>query len=143
MHVRPLANAAGALALGGAALLAVAAPAAAEPKPTGSTGDVGIQSCSHPFSNLDARSGPFFDGNGINIRPGPHTSCNPVRGQGQASHNVDYWCWTSGDSVTNSAGETWSTWTYMVDTSTGIRGWVSDALLDFRDGTRGSNHFCG
>ncbi|MFD2766210.1 hypothetical protein [Micromonospora eburnea] len=83
--------------------------------------------CSHPHSNIDSGSGKLFNGSNINIRTGPHTSC-PSNGYGQLSHNVDFWCYTSGDGVTAN-GYTTHSWTYLKDTTTGVSGWVADALL--------------
>jgi hypothetical protein len=71
------------------------------------------------WSIKDARVGNFFNGNGINIRTGPSTSCTS-KGQGQASHSVQLDCWTSGDG---------GTWSHLFDFTTGVEGWVKDSLL--------------
>jgi hypothetical protein len=132
----------GALAAASMLLGVLVMPAdAGQPRPTGAkaaaTADgAGTRSCSHAHSNLDPRSGQFFDASGVYIRTGPHTSCTAL-GQGQLTHNVDYHCWAVGDTVNG-----WSTWTYLRDTTTGVSGWVSDSLLDYRDGTRGSTYAC-
>jgi hypothetical protein len=138
MHLRPLTNALAVLFLAATAAGTFAGSASA--KPSTPSGDVVIQSCPQGAVNRDARSGQFFDDNAVNIRTGPSTACTS-RGQGQLSHNVDYWCWASGQTITR-GGETWSTWTFLRDTTTGVQGWSSDAYLDFRDGTRGSNQAC-
>lgn len=103
---------------------------------------VGIMACSgHAHSNKDARSGQLFDASNVNIRRGPHTSCTSD-GQGQLSHNVDYHCYAVGDAVTRN-GITYTTWTYLRDTTTGVQGWVSDSLLDLNpNGSRGSLEAC-
>ena len=91
-------------------------------------------------SNDDTRSGQFFNGNYINIHTGPYTGCTSL-GQGQLTHTVDYWCFTYAEQVTAN-GLTMATWTYLKDVTTGVSGWVSDTLLDYRDGTHGSNKLC-
>jgi hypothetical protein len=50
-------------------------------------------------------------------------------GYGQYAHHVDFHCFTNGDKVTAN-GHTTYTWTYLRDTTTGVSGWVADALLD-------------
>lgn len=133
----------GAVGAGGMLLGTLVMPAdAGQPRPTGAkaaapAGGAGTLSCSHGHSNIDPRSGPFFDANNVLIRTGPHTPECTALGQGQLTHNVDYHCYAFGDSVNG-----WSTWTYLRNTSTGISGWVNDSLLDFRDGTRGSLYSC-
>ncbi|MEU2614801.1 hypothetical protein ABZ570_24925 [Micromonospora sp. NPDC007271] len=84
-------------------------------------------SCSHSHTNIDTRSGQLFNGSNINIRSGPHTSCTSL-GYGQLSHNVDFWCYAAGDRVTAN-GYTTHSWTYLKDLTTGVSGWVADALL--------------
>ncbi|MFE9692486.1 hypothetical protein [Micromonospora sp. NPDC005806] len=98
----------------GVAVVSVAAPASA--------------SCSHFHENVDSRSGQLFDASNVNIRTGPHTSCASL-GYGQLSHGVDFHCYSAGDRVTANGHTTYS-WTYLKDTSTGVSGWVADALLD-------------
>jgi hypothetical protein len=71
------------------------------------------------WSNKDGRTGKLFDGNGINIRTEPSTSC-ASRGHGQASHNVVYHCYKPGEG---------GTWTHLKDTTTGVQGWTKDSLL--------------
>ncbi|MFI7428809.1 hypothetical protein ACIBPB_17645 [Micromonospora sp. NPDC049836] len=85
-------------------------------------------SCSHAHSNIDTAYGQLFNGSNVNIRSGPHTTCASA-GYGQLSHNVDFHCYGSGDRVTAN-GHTTYTWTYLRDTTTGVSGWVADALLD-------------
>lgn len=130
------------------ALVGTASAAADKPLPvtTGAAdtdqSGVGIMACTgHGHGNSDSRSGRLFDGSNVNIRRGPHTGCTSD-GQGQLTHNVDYHCYTSGDAVTRN-GVTYTTWTYLRDTTTGVRGRVSDSLLDLNsDGTRGSLSPC-
>lgn len=130
--------------LGAAALLLggpIVPADAGQRGPTGSkvaahASPTGTLDCSHSHSNVDPRSGQFFDGSGVYIRTGPHTWCAAL-GQGQLSHTVDYHCYTVGETVNG-----WSTWTYLRDVSTGVSGWVNDSLLDYRDGTRGSYYSC-
>lgn len=69
---------------------------------------------------LDNHTGHFFLGTGVNIRTGPSTSCTSL-GQGQPSHSVTYWCWTG-----PSGGFTWS---FLIDNTTSVAGWVRDDLL--------------
>ncbi|NES14879.1 MULTISPECIES: hypothetical protein [Micromonospora] len=98
----------------GVAVIGAAAPASA--------------TCSHYHTNIDNKYGQLFNGSNINIRTGPHTSCGSL-GYGQLSHSVDFHCFTSGDRV-SANGHTTYTWTYLKDTTTGVSGWVADALLD-------------
>ena len=101
--------------------------------------EVAPMHCSaHAHRNADTRTGRFFDGSNVNIRRFPHTGCTSD-GQGQLTHNVDYHCYGFGDSVTRN-GVTYTTWTYLRDTTTGVQGWVSDAFLDHNPSglTRGS-----
>ncbi|SBT37426.1 hypothetical protein [Micromonospora auratinigra] len=93
-------------------------------------------SCDHYHVNVDGQYGQLFNASNVNIRSGPHTSC-PSKGYGQLSHSVDFHCYTSGDRVTAN-GITTYTWTYLKDTTTGVYGWVADALLD----GRGSDTVC-
>ncbi|MFR9780585.1 hypothetical protein ACL02O_31620 [Micromonospora sp. MS34] len=102
------------VACAGVAVVGAAAPASA--------------SCSHFHENVDTAYGQLFNGSNVNIRSGPHTSCTSL-GYGQLSHYVDFHCYHSGDRVTAN-GHTTYTWTYLKDTTTGISGWVADALLD-------------
>ena len=143
MNAKPFKTALATLLLAVGIGAVFAAPASAKPTP-GSGPDVGIQSCPQGAVDRDTRAGQFFDDNFVNIRTGPHNppglSCTSL-GQGQLTHNVQYWCFANGDTVTRGA-ETWFTWTFLRDTTTGVQGWVSDAYLDFRDGTRGSNRLC-
>lgn len=93
-------------------------------------------SCTHGHYDWDTTSGKLFDGSYINIRSGPHLSCGVV-GTGQLSHNVSFWCYTWGDTITRN-GETMHSWTYLKDTSTGVSGWVADLYLV----GNGSGYFC-
>ncbi|MEU5727087.1 hypothetical protein [Micromonospora sp. NPDC047738] len=111
-----------ATACSGVAVISAAAPAGA--------------SCSHSRTNVDTAGGQLFNASNVNIRSGPHTSCASL-GYGQYTHNVDFWCFTNGDKVTAN-GHTTYTWTYLKDTTTGVSGWVADALLD----NLGSNIAC-
>jgi hypothetical protein len=108
--------AAAALTLGctGVAVVSAAAPASA--------------TCSHAHSNIDTKLGTLFDATNVNIRTGPHTTCGSL-GYGQPSHSVDFHCYTNGDRV-SANGHTTYTWTYLRDSTTGVSGWVADALLD-------------
>jgi hypothetical protein len=107
----------GAATIGGLILSVVAAPSAS------------AASCpDNGWSIFDGSVGHFFAGNGINIRTGPGTGCTAV-GQGQASHNVQFDCWKSGDG---------GTWTHLADLTTGKEGWVKDSLLV----GNGSNFHC-
>ncbi|MDG4801892.1 hypothetical protein [Micromonospora sp. WMMD980] len=102
------------VAAAGVAVVTGAAPASA--------------SCSHSHSNVDNKFGQLFNATNVNIRTGPHTTCGSL-GYGQLSHNVDFHCFASGDRV-SANGHTTYTWTYLRDTTTGVSGWVADALLD-------------
>ncbi|WBC15041.1 hypothetical protein O7600_28940 [Micromonospora sp. WMMA1998] len=102
------------VAAAGVAVVGSAAPASA--------------SCSHSHSNVDPKFGQLFNATNVNIRTGPHTTCSS-RGYGQLSHSVDFHCFASGDRV-SANGHTTYTWTYLKDTTTGVSGWVADALLD-------------
>ncbi|NES31582.1 hypothetical protein GCE86_03685 [Micromonospora terminaliae] len=98
----------------GVAVVTAAAPASA--------------SCSHAHSNIDTKLGTLFNASNVNIRTGPHTTCGSL-GYGQLSHSVDFHCYSNGDRV-SANGHTTYTWTYLRDTTTGVSGWVADALLD-------------
>lgn len=132
----------GAVGTGSLLVGAMVLPADANPhRPTGAKAHAsaavgGTRDCSHSHTNRDPRSGQFFDGSGVNIRTGPHTSCTSV-GHGQLSHMVDYHCYAVGDTVNG-----WSTWTYLRDVTTNTYGWVNDSHLDYRDATRGSFYEC-
>ncbi|GAA3762780.1 hypothetical protein [Micromonospora maritima] len=102
------------VAAAGVAVVGAAAPASA--------------SCSHSHSNVDPKFGQLFNATNVNIRTGPHTTCGSL-GYGQLSHSVDFHCFASGDRV-SANGHTTYTWTYLRDTTTGVSGWVADALLD-------------
>ncbi|MGC4888783.1 hypothetical protein [Micromonospora sp. DT227] len=102
------------VAAAGVAVVGAAAPASA--------------TCSHSHSNVDTKFGQLFNATNVNIRSGPHTTCGSL-GYGQLSHNVDFHCFASGDRV-SANGHTTYTWTYLRDTTTGVSGWVADALLD-------------
>ncbi|MEV0005080.1 hypothetical protein AB0H28_22735 [Micromonospora sp. NPDC050980] len=102
------------VATAGVAVVGGAAPASA--------------SCSHYHHNVDGKFGRLFNATNVNIRTGPHTTCGSL-GYGQLSHNVDFHCFASGDRV-SANGHTTYTWTYLKDTTTGVSGWVADALLD-------------
>ncbi|SBT67686.1 hypothetical protein GA0070622_4749 [Micromonospora sediminicola] len=102
------------VAASGVAVVGAAAPASA--------------SCSHSHSNVDPKFGQLFNATNVNIRTGPHTTCGSL-GYGQLSHSVDFHCFASGDRV-SANGHTTYTWTYLRDTTTGVSGWVADALLD-------------
>jgi hypothetical protein len=128
------------VALAVAATVTLAGPASAAPddKPLPVPADkspgpvVTPLHCSgHPHSNKDTRAnGPFFDATDVRIRRFPHVAnCAIPDGLGQPNHTVDYHCWDFGDPVTRN-GQTWDTWTYLRDVTTGVSGWVSDALLD-------------
>ncbi|GAB3062397.1 hypothetical protein [Micromonospora schwarzwaldensis] len=110
--------------IGAAALLAVAAAGVA----VVGAATPASASCSHPHSNVDTKFGQLFNATNVNIRSGPHTTCGSL-GYGQLSHNVDFHCFASGDRV-SANGHTTYTWTYLRDTTTGVSGWVADALLD-------------
>ncbi|MET8065796.1 hypothetical protein ACFYON_21225 [Micromonospora sp. NPDC005686] len=84
--------------------------------------------CSHSHSNVDSKFGQLFNATNVNIRTGPHTTCASL-GYGQLSHTVDFHCFASGDRV-SANGHTTYTWTYLRDVTTGVSGWVADALLD-------------
>ena len=84
--------------------------------------------CSHGHSNIDTKLGSLFNATNVNIRTGPHTTCGSL-GYGQLSHSVDFHCYTNGDRV-SANGHTTYTWTYLRDSTTGVSGWVADALLD-------------
>jgi len=90
-------------------------------------------SCGARFADRDTKPvGPYFAGNGVNIRTGPSTSCTSI-GLGYLSHRVNYRCYGLGQSVSG-----WNTWTYLTDITTGKTGWVNDSLLDPNSGSRGS-----
>lgn len=60
-----------------------------------------------------------FTGQGVNIRSGPHTYCNPPFGLGFEGDTLKVWC-------IHFDGSGSGAWVYLNDRSTGIRGW-SDA----------------
>jgi hypothetical protein len=81
--------------------------------------------------------GRLFTASNVSIRRYPHTSCARI-GVGNQSHTISYWCWQFGTAVTRD-GETWYSWTYITDDTTGVSGFVSDAYL----ANGGSGHQCG
>jgi hypothetical protein len=113
---------------------ATAAPSE-KPSPTPANGSSdpgnGPLDCSSPAhsKNDPIANGLYFDGSNVNIRLGPHLSCNTILGEGQLNHTVDYHCWAFGDAVTRN-GRTYTTWTHLHDVTTNKDGWVSDSLLD-------------
>ncbi|MBB5873759.1 SH3-like domain-containing protein [Allocatelliglobosispora scoriae] len=124
MNLRSL-QAAGAAVLLGAAMsvVAFATPASA--------------GCARGYYDWDKLPvGKLFDGSNVNIRTGPFLSCGVV-GTGQLSHSVDFWCYTTGDTVTRN-DETMRTWTFVRDTTNGATGWVADLFLDYN----GSGYSC-
>lgn len=154
-RIRSLAVGAATILLAAATTLVLTGSATADPvakplpTPANGSSDPGVtpMHCSgHAHSNKDSLSGLLFDGSNVNIRSFPHTSCNPPIALGQLNHQVDYWCFGSGDSVTRN-GLTYTTWTFLRDVSSGFQGWVSDAFLDLNppgnpSGVRGSLAQC-
>ena len=61
----------------------------------------------------------------LNIRTGPKTSC-PVVGKAYNYHRLRYYCTSDG-------------WTYLRNTSAGIKGWAMNQYLS----RNGSRQFCG
>ncbi|MBB5112832.1 SH3 domain-containing protein [Micromonospora echinospora] len=109
----------------GAAVVLTVATAGAVVTATAGPASAG---CSHSHSNVDSKFGQLFNATNVNIRTGPHTTCASL-GYGQLNHNVDFHCFGSGDRVTAN-GKTTYTWTYVRNVTTGVSGWVADALLD-------------
>ncbi len=97
---------------------------------------VEVRSCTgHTFSNLDTSTG-WADGGAV-LRSGPHTGCTS-QGQSQLSRQLDHHCYTDGDPVSRN-GFTYTTWTHLLETTTGVQGWVSGAFLSLNaNGSRGS-----
>ena len=124
MNLRTLRASGVAILLGVAmSVVAVASPASA--------------GCYRSHTDWDKSAvGKLFDGTNVNIRSGPYLSCSIV-GTGQLTHNVDFWCWAWGDTVTRN-GETMHSWTFVRNTSNGASGWVADLYLD----RNGSTYFC-
>lgn len=58
-----------------------------------------------------------FAGQGINIRSGPHTYCNPPFGLGFEGHTLKVWCIHFDGSGSGSGARV-----YLNDRTTGIRG---------------------
>jgi uncharacterized protein YraI len=68
-----------------------------------------------------------FTGSNVNIRSGPSTTCLVVA-TGQAGETVRYDCWTEGTTVVRN-GQSYATWSHVMDESIWTSGWVSDAYL--------------
>ncbi|GIG59901.1 hypothetical protein Lfu02_42730 [Longispora fulva] len=88
--------------------------AAGEPPPA-------FAACVEEGWSNHATSGGFAF-NGINIRSGPYLSC-PIRGVGDTSHSVTFYCFREGEG---------DTWTFLHDDTTGIYGWSRDDKLTGR-----------
>ncbi|MGM1060212.1 SH3 domain-containing protein [Saccharothrix sp. Mg75] len=113
-------------------VVALGAPAQAEPK---GAGDVAARHapCGTNGPNLDNRTASGAT-SGARIRTGSDAGCT-ARGSSQSSHVLDYYCWTVGNDGFS--------WTYLRNTNTGVLGWTRDDLLPIKDGVRGSNVHCG
>ncbi|MET8544322.1 SH3 domain-containing protein [Kitasatospora sp. NPDC004799] len=97
----------------------------------GTSGEAGLLSCTHAWSNQDPDgSNPkTITRSGVNVRQGPHTTCGSV-GTLNPGDQVFYHCFTT----TQGDG----TWTHLRKAGTTLNGWVKDTLLP--DG--GSNYPC-
>lgn len=79
--------------------------------------------CSPGGTASSPRTGKYFDGDGVRIRTGPHTSCTAV-GEGFRSQSVTLYCYTTGDSV---GGDPY--WDRLKDNATGKAGYASEVYL--------------
>ncbi|MFF4380990.1 SH3 domain-containing protein [Kitasatospora sp. NPDC001547] len=88
----------------------------------GTTGQSGLLSCTHAWSNQDPDgSNPkTITRSGVNVRSGPHTTCGIV-GSLNPGDQVFYHCYTT----TQNDG----TWTHLRKSGTSMDGWVKDTLL--------------
>ncbi|WP_199439211.1 SH3 domain-containing protein [Umezawaea beigongshangensis] len=121
-------RAAGAVAVGAAAVVLVATPANAAPKGDGQLG-VAHAPCGTSGPNLDPTITTGATA-GSRLRTGSATNCTAV-GTNQPSHRLDYYCYTRGNDG--------ATWTYLHNLTTGVRGWTRDDLLP----GNGSSYHCG
>ncbi|MDG4773654.1 hypothetical protein [Solwaraspora sp. WMMD792] len=95
-----------AVMVGGAAVLAVAAPAQA--------------SCPQGIASFEPQVNGTFAGTGINIRTGPGTDCTSL-GHGQPGQTATFRCWRTGHDGAR--------WTYLHNRATGVSGWSRNDLL--------------
>jgi hypothetical protein len=82
-----------------------------------------LSACSPGSTHNSPQTGRYFDGNGVNIRTGPHRGCTSV-GLGYRSQRVTLYCYTTGDSV---SGDPY--WDKLKDLSTGKVGYSSEVYL--------------
>jgi hypothetical protein len=116
----------GVLAMVGAGL-AVAAPAGPA-----------AASCSHSWSNKSAETVHTI-GSSVNLRPGPHTSCNPPILSMARNTNLYLHCYVFGTLVDDPNGGDGSTvWWHARIFGTQTQGWVSEIYLG-GGGTLGDN----
>lgn len=111
LRTRLAAAAVGVLSMAGVAIGALPASAATTPA---------INCIQNPSTNSNNTA--HFTGSNVNIRTGPSTSCTAV-GEGQTNHSVTAHC-------INSA----LTWVYLVDHTTGKKGWSSIQFVTWNGG---------
>lgn len=100
------------------AATALAAPAAASAAPAVSFG------CNSSPTFVSSNDGAFT-GQGINIRSGPSTSCNPPLGLGYEGQRLKVWCaWPAVNPG----------WVFLNDRSTHVRGWSAIQFVTWTGG---------
>ena len=139
MNLKRITCTAGLVLITGSAALVTSASAQAAPasspkpaahKPAGKQGITPLNAaCGTAGPNLDTTTG-HTNSDAVNIRTGSATTCTSV-GQAQASHSLDFYCYTVGNDG--------FTWTYLKDITTGKLGWIRDDLLV----NNGSFSYCG
>ena len=85
--------------------------------------------CGRTVTDRDSRS-IVTGADEARIRSGSSTSCTAL-GVSYSSHRLNYFCYTVGNDG--------YTWTYLVNNTTGYRGWSRDDLLP----ANGSLVYCG
>lgn len=86
-------------------------------------------SCSHSWSNKSADSMHTI-GSSVNMRFGPHTSCNPPVKSMARNTNLYVHCWVFGEFVDGPAGQDGSTiWWHARIYGTQTQGWISEVYL--------------
>ena len=113
MRIRLAATAVGVLSMTGIAAGVLPASAATSPA---------VDCIQNPSANSDTVA--HFTGSNVNIRTGPATTCTAV-GEGQPNHNVTAHCAEPVNGVL---------WVYLVDHTTGKKGWSDAAFVLWNGG---------
>jgi hypothetical protein len=96
-----------------------ASPASASAAPAASV------NCSWSPANNSKAPG-MFQQQGVNIRSGPSTSCDVIRGEGYEGQSVTIHCGTG--TAQNQV------WLYLTDNTTGVTGWSEAPLAQIGNG---------